>query len=81
KLPLLSGYASAKRVEEISATPAVRAERLGKGSVICMVDNPNFRGVWYGTNKLYANAIYFGSAIKRTAPIDGLQETLRTWER
>ena len=81
KQPLLSGYASAKRVEEISASPAIRAERLGRGSVICMVDNPNFRGVWYGTNKLYANAIYFGSAIKRTGPIDGLQETLRTWER
>lgn len=80
KEPLLSGYASAKRVDEIRTTPAIRAERLGRGTVICMVDNPNFRGVWYGTNKLYANAIYFGSAIKRTGPIEGLEETLRTYE-
>ncbi len=80
KEPLLSGYASAKRVEEIRTTPAVRAERVGRGTVICLVDNPNFRGVWYGTNKLYANAIYFGGAIKRTGPIEGLEETLKTYE-
>ena len=80
KEPLLSGYASAKRVEEIRLSPAVRAERVGRGTVICLVDNPNFRGVWYGTNKLYANAIYFGGVIKRTGPIDGLEETLKTYE-
>ncbi len=80
KEPLLSGYASAKRVDEIRSSPAIRAERLGRGTVICMIDNPNFRGVWYGTNKLYANAIYFGSAIKRTGPIEGLEETLKTYE-
>ena len=34
-----------------------------------MVDNPNFRGVWYGTNKLFANALFFGSAIKSTSSI------------
>jgi len=27
------------------------------------VDNPNFRGAWYGTNKLFFNALFFGSVI------------------
>ncbi|MFT7676255.1 MAG: hypothetical protein ACI8QC_000224 [Planctomycetota bacterium] len=67
--PLISGFASAENVEEIAGSPAVRAERVGSGAVICLVDNPNFRGVWYGTNKLFANAIYFGRAIQRTGPI------------
>lgn len=67
--PLISGFASEENVEEIAGSPAVRAERLGSGVVVCLVDNPNFRGVWYGTNKLFANAIYFALAIKRTGPI------------
>ena len=68
--PLLSGFASEENVELIAGSPAVRAARVGAGSVICMVDNPNFRGVWYGTNRLYTNAIYFGPALKPTGPIE-----------
>ena len=37
------------------------------GRVICMSDNPNFRAFWYGTNKLFANAIFFGNTISRGA--------------
>ena len=29
-------------------------------SIIGFSDNPNFRAFWYGTNKLFANAIFFG---------------------
>ena len=29
------------------------------GSVILFADNPNFRGYWYGTNKLFLNALFF----------------------
>jgi hypothetical protein len=24
------------------------------------VDNPNFRGYWLGTNRLFLNAVFFG---------------------
>ena len=44
----------------------VCATRMGRGSVIRIVDNLNFRGVWYGTNKLFANTLFFGGLIKRT---------------
>jgi len=68
--PLVSGFASEENIELIAGSPAVRAARLGRGSVVCILDNPNFRGVWYGTNRLYSNAIYFGPAIKTTGKIE-----------
>ena len=42
-----------------AGTPALIAERSGAGSVILFADNPNFRGYWYGTNKLFLNALFF----------------------
>ncbi len=36
---------------------------VGSGRVILFADNPNFRGSWYGTNKLFFNALFFGSQI------------------
>jgi hypothetical protein len=36
---------------------------MGRGKVINMADNTNFRAFWYGTNKLFANAIFFGNII------------------
>ncbi len=65
----ISGYCSEKNEQRISKTPAVCANRLGSGCVIRLIDNVNFRGVWYGTNKIYANALFFGSVIKRTYPL------------
>ena len=32
-----------------------------------MVDNPNFRAFWYGTNRLFANAIFFGNTINKAS--------------
>lgn len=67
--PLLSGYASDNNVERIAGTPAIRAGRVGSGTVICMIDNPLFRGVWRGTERLFDNALYFGGAVKRTGKL------------
>ncbi|MEQ8405139.1 MAG: M14 family zinc carboxypeptidase [Oceanicaulis sp.] len=61
--PVLTGYASDKRVEEIAGTPSVVARRLGRGSVIMMADNPVFRGTYPGTEKLLMNAIFFSGLI------------------
>ena len=68
--PLLSGFASEQNVAKIASTAVLRAERVGSGSVICIIDNPVFRGVWWGTRRLLSNAIYFGPVLKRTAPLD-----------
>ena len=32
-------------------------------SIQVFADNPNFRGTWYGTNKLFLNAIFLGNNI------------------
>ena len=35
----------------------------GNGRVILFSDNPNFRGTWYGSNKVFLNALFFGGSI------------------
>lgn len=61
--PLASGYVSDENVEKMKNSAAVVISRHGSGKVITMTDNPNFRAFWYGTNKLFANAIFFGHTI------------------
>jgi hypothetical protein len=60
--PLLSGYISPQRLEQIGGSAAVVATRFGSGRVVLFADNPNFRAFWYGTNGLFLNSIFFGSA-------------------
>ncbi|MGH7463888.1 MAG: M14 family metallopeptidase [Longimicrobiales bacterium] len=58
--PHLSGYISASNLERLRGSPSLLADQLGSGSIILMLDNPNFRGYWYGTNRLFLNALFFG---------------------
>ncbi|MCO7186138.1 M14 family metallopeptidase [Tenacibaculum sp. XPcli2-G] len=60
KNPLLSGYISKENLKELKNTVPFKAGRLGSGRVIVFTDNTNFRGFWFGTNKLLMNAIFFG---------------------
>lgn len=64
--PLLSGYASDLRKEEISGTPMLTGNRLGVGAVILFADDPSFRATFYGADKLFMNAIFFSSLIDRS---------------
>ncbi|MEA5140389.1 M14 family metallopeptidase [Arcicella rigui] len=61
--PLVSGYITERNKKLMKNTPSVVATAFGGGKVIVMTDNPNFRAFWYGTNKLFLNAIFFGSTI------------------
>ena len=63
--PLLTGYASERRQREIAGTPAIVAERRGRGTVILMADNPVFRGTFPGSERLLMNAIFFSGLIDR----------------
>ncbi len=59
--PLLSGYCTKGNIERIKGAPMVSVH----GSrVISIYDDPNFRAYWYGTNKLFLNAIFFGQVIR-----------------
>ena len=61
--PYLSGYTPKGSVENIANKAAIVVDRLGSGQVIAFDNNPTFRAFWYGTNKLLANAIFFGQII------------------
>ncbi|APG66417.1 zinc carboxypeptidase [Tenacibaculum todarodis] len=58
--PLLSGYISKENSKLIKNTVPFKVQRMGSGRVIVFTDNTNFRAFWYGTNKLFMNAIFFG---------------------
>jgi len=58
--PLLSGYISKPNLNLIANTVPFKHANMGRGNVILFTDNTNFRGFWYGTNKLLMNAIFFG---------------------
>jgi len=62
--PLLSGYISNPNLTRLRDSAATIAGKQGSGRVILMTDNPSFRAYWYGTQKLLANALFFGSTIK-----------------
>ena len=56
--PLLSGYISEENLDLLKNTVPFRINSLGKGTVIALTDNTNFRAFWYGTNRILTNAIY-----------------------
>jgi hypothetical protein len=58
--PLLGGYISPANLEKVKQSASVIVSPVGQGRVIHFIDNPNFRGTWFGTNKLFFNAIFFG---------------------
>ncbi len=70
--PLLSGYVHPDQVARMKKAAAVVVTGTGSGKIICFADNPNFRAFWHGTNKLFANAVFFGHTIdnraRETAP-------------
>jgi hypothetical protein len=61
--PLLAGYMHSRFSTLSSGSASIIVSGLGGGKVICMADNTNFRAFWYGTNKLLANAVFFGNTI------------------
>lgn len=65
--PLLSGYVSEENLEMFKDSPAVTISSVGRGRVITLTDNPNFRAFWWGTNKIFMNALFFGKSISGAA--------------
>jgi len=62
--PWLAGYISDENREWLQGSPSVIADQLGRGSVVLLVDNINFRGYWRGTSRLFLNALFFGDQIQ-----------------
>ncbi len=66
--PLLAGYVSADNLAKLQGTAAVVATRQGRGAIIRFADDPTFRGYWQGTQRLLANAIFFGPTLQEMPP-------------
>ncbi len=58
--PLMSGYLSTEQRELAPGSTSIEAHRMGSGRVVLMLDNPNFRAFWWGTNGFFANTLFFG---------------------
>ena len=62
---LIDGYISRKNSEEfLKSSASLIVSPLGDGRVVLFADNPNFRGSWYGTNRLFLNALFLGDKIE-----------------
>jgi len=65
KTPHIDGFVTQKNIDNyITKSAAIIVSPIGKGRVVLFADNPNFRGSWYGTNKLFTNAVFFGNLIQ-----------------
>lgn len=54
----VDGYVHPEPLAQIKGSASVIAGTIGAGNVVCLVDNPNFRGFWYGTNRLFINGLF-----------------------
>lgn len=70
--PHIDGFISQKnRDVYLKDAASLLVSPLGRGRVVLFADNPNFRGAWYGTNRLFLNALFLGNhiAVPRTGQL------------
>ncbi|MEO0896550.1 MAG: M14 family zinc carboxypeptidase [Bacteroidota bacterium] len=67
--PLLSGYISEENLGRMSDKAAIVVSRYGSGRIMSFSFNPNFRAFWYGTNRMFINALFFGDLISSSATL------------
>jgi len=65
KNPHVDGYISKDNLEiYLKPSASLIVSPMGKGRAVMFADNPNFRGSWYGTNRLFLNALFLGNKIR-----------------
>ena len=57
--PILSGYISEEQLELLKSSVPFKVKSKGRGSILLMTDNTNFRAFWLGTQQLYANMLFY----------------------
>ena len=62
--PHIDGYISEDNLNiYLKPSASLIVSQIGRGRVVMFADNPNFRGAWYGTNRLFLNALFLGNNI------------------
>ncbi|MDG1058117.1 MAG: M14 family metallopeptidase [Flavobacteriaceae bacterium] len=64
KKPLLSGYISKEQMKLLKGSVPFKHVRKGRGNIILLTDNTNFRAYWYGTNKVFANTLFYANFMR-----------------
>jgi hypothetical protein len=64
KNPLLSGYISKEQMNLLKGSVPFKHVRKGRGNIILLTDNTNFRAYWYGTNKVFANTLFYANFMR-----------------
>jgi len=57
---LISGHAWEESLERLAGAVLVYEQRTGSGRVVAFIQDPNFRGFWRGTDRLFLNAVVVG---------------------
>jgi len=62
--PHIDGYITDKNLNEfLKPSASLIVSKVGGGRVVMFAEDPNFRSSFYGTNKLFLNAVFFGQHI------------------
>ena len=69
KDPLVGGYVHPESLRRIRQSASILTGQEGRGRVVLFAENPNFRGAWYGTNRLFLNALFYGGLISVPTPL------------
>ncbi|MBT7817390.1 MAG: zinc carboxypeptidase [Polaribacter sp.] len=60
--PHIDGFITQKNLDTfIKPSASLLVSKIGKGRAVLFAENPNFRGAWYGTDKLFLNALFLGN--------------------
>lgn len=61
---LMSGYVHPVYKNFVDQSAGVLVNTHGRGTVVSIMHNPNFRAFWFGTNRLFMNALFFGPIMR-----------------
>jgi len=62
--PLLSGYMSEENRQLAAGSAGLLVDASGRGAYVLSLDNPTFRAFWWGSQRLFVNAIFFGELLE-----------------
>ncbi len=63
--PHIDGFITSQNLNDfLKPSASLIVSSVGRGRAVLFADNPNFRGTWYGTNRLFLNALFLGEHIQ-----------------